>query len=621
MKFRKKALALAGCFALGVLLACGTNVKQQNIHIEKSFAQPNLVQQVSAMGEAGTVLLISKAKDGTGFTGSGFLIRPDLVVTNVHVVSGVHGKSYSRRVKSLKESAAYTIKGVMASDPIRDLVILKVEGEGAGTLAIGDSDALALREEVIAVGALRQKGGSVESKTAKGAITRTTPDFLSIKTKLLPGHSGGPVLNSSAEVIGISAQGGTERSSGIAVPSNHLKALLNDMSAAETPLDEWEKDPLIRAYAYIKLGNAKERDNDYIGAAKAYGTAVRLSPDFAGAYTKRALLKSVLGRHKSAIADWNAAIRLGMDYPDVFAHRGAAKNALGNYQGAIEDCNIAIGLEADYAQAYVYRGNAKKGLEDLKGAVEDYDAAIRLKPHLTNDALAAAHLKRADVKSALGENSAAIEDCDAVIYLKPKGDTLALAHFRRAEAKSALAENSAAIEDYDEVIRLKPKGDILATAHLKRADAKAALGENETALEDYDQAIQLKPANVIVLGLTHFKRADVKVALGKTEAALKDYDQGIRLVPIDALRVIGYVSRAEAKSNLGDDAGVIADCDAAIRIDPNYAEAYYKRGRAKISIGNTSEAKADLQTALKLAVQENDKFLETDIAETLRELE
>ena len=86
MKFGKKALALVGCCALGFLLSCGTIGKQQNIHIEKSFAQPELVQQVSQIGEAGTVLLISKAKDGTGFTGSGFLVRPDLVVTNVHVL-------------------------------------------------------------------------------------------------------------------------------------------------------------------------------------------------------------------------------------------------------------------------------------------------------------------------------------------------------------------------------------------------------------------------------------------------------------------------------------------------------------------------------------------------------
>ena len=318
-------------------------------------------------GKAATVLLISKAEDGTGFVGSGFLVRPDLVVTNIHVVSGIHGKSYSRRIKSLDESAEYTIKGVRASDPMRDLVVLKVEGEGAGVLRIGDSTALALREEVLAVGALRQKGGKVNSKIVKGAITRTTTDFFSIKATLLPGHSGGPVLNSSGEVVGISVAGGTKRGSGLAIPSNHLKTLLNDMSAAEISFEEWQKDPLIRAYSYIKRGDAKERDSDYIGAAKAYRTAIRLSPNFARAYIKQALLKSVLGKHKSAIADWNAVIRLGIDYPDVFAHRGAAKNELGDHQGALEDCNIAIRMEPDYAAAYIHRGTAKEALGDRKG--------------------------------------------------------------------------------------------------------------------------------------------------------------------------------------------------------------------------------------------------------------
>ena len=150
MKFAKKVLALSGCFALGFLLSCATNVKQQTIQIEKSFAQPNLEQQIAEIGKAATVLLVGKAADGTGFTGSGFFVQRDLVVTNIHVLSGIHGKSYYWNVESINPPTQYIIKGVMASDPNRDLVILKVEGKGAGVLPLGDSDAVELSEEVIA---------------------------------------------------------------------------------------------------------------------------------------------------------------------------------------------------------------------------------------------------------------------------------------------------------------------------------------------------------------------------------------------------------------------------------------------------------------------------------------
>ena len=653
MKFLKNALALAGCFALGVLLSCGTNLKQQTPQIKNALTHPQVEQQIAELGKAATVRLVGKAADGTGFAGSGFFVRGDLVVTNVHVLSGIHGKSYSWRIKSPNEPTQYTIKGVMASDPNRDLAILKVEGTGAEVLPIGDSNAVALNETVIAVGALRQGSKRVKSKIAKGPIIRTTPNFFNIKAPLLPGHSGGPVLNSKGEVMGISVEGGTARGSGNAIPSNHLKALLDNMSVEEIPLEKWQQDPLIRAYAYVKQGNEKERDRDYIGATKAYNTAIRLNPDFARAHLQRGLLRSTLGNHKRAIADYTAALRLGRDYADVFSNRGAAKNELGNHKGAVDDCNIAIRLEPDYAEAYVNRGTAKEGLDDLKGAIEDYDEAIHLK--MKKDAMAIAYLKRADAKAALGENRAAIEDYDQTIRLKPKKNALAIAYLKRADAKAALGENRAAIKDYDEAIHLKPKKDVLAIAYLKRADAKAALGENEAAIEDYNRGIHLKPGDIILVAITYFKRADAKAALGGHEAAIEDYDSGIRLVPIDALRAIGYVSRAEAKSNLGNDKGAIEDCDTAIRIDPNlaeayearagaksnlgnksgaiedydvvirlkpdYAKAYYKRGRAKVGIGNISEAKADLQTALKLVVQKNDKPLKTNIEETLGRLD
>ena len=534
----EKGLVLVGCVALCAFLSCALSVKQKTEQSAKTVTPLNPEEKIAQIGKDATVILVGKADDETGGYGTGFFVRRNLIVTNIHIVAGIHGKSYNWSVNLLNQPTQYTIKGGIASDPKRDLVILKVEGEEVGVLPLGDSDKVELGEEVIAVGASPQRDNEAKSKIANGTISRIAADFFRMKASLLPGYSGGPVLNDKGEVIGVSVEGGKARNSGAVVPSNHIKILLNNMLAQEKPLEKWQEEPLIHAYAYANQGDAKkELDGDYKGAIKAYDTAIHLNPDFAGVYLKRGLVKSNLADYKGAIEDYNAVIHLGKDYSDVYSNRGVAKKGLGDYKGAIEDYDKAIHLEPDYADAYVNRGLAKKDLGDYKGAIKDCDTAIRLKPE------------------------------DAIV--------LATAYGIRADAKSGLGNTKGAIEDYDEAIRLKPGNAILATVYVKRADAKSDVGDSKGAVEDYNEAIRLKPGNAI-LAAAYVNRGLGKTELGDTKGAIEDYDEAIRLKPRNATLATAYVNRADAKSHLGDAKGAIEDYDEAIRLNPkNTAFAVY----------------------------------------------
>ena len=55
-----------------------------------------------------------------------------------------------------------------------------------------------------------------------------------------------------------------------------------------------------------------------------------------------------------------------------------------------------------------------------------------------------------------------------------------------------------------------------------------------------------------------------------------------------------------AKAALGNAEGAIEDFDAAIRINPEYTEIYYDRGRAKETLGQEGAAKADFEKAKEL---------------------
>ena len=558
MKFAEKVLVFIGCLALGIFLSCASSIKQQS---EKGSERPDL-GQIAKIGEAATVQIGSLSVEGPPALGSGFFIGQDLIVTNVHNINQKSFDGDFSVAKLVNKPTWYTIEGVMASDPKRDLVILKVAkvaGENADILSLGDSGTVEEGDRIIAIGNPRQDGKFLQGDVSVGWISRITPNFLDLRARNnRKGYSGGPVLNVRGEVIGIMFQG-HRVGAGYAIPSNHLRELLKDLPAQPKPLEKWREEPLIRYYSAVDAADRGE----LASAIKDYDTTIRLAPDFADAYINRGDARKGLGNFEDAIKDYDTAIRLGGDYVYVYFSRGVAKTNLGNKKGAIKDYDQAIRLDPAYANAYSRRASARSALGDKKGAIEDYNATIRLKP--TDDLLASAHVNRGVAKSALGDKKGAIEDYNATIRLKPTDDLLALAYVNRGVAKSALGNKKGAIEDYNATIHLKPTDDLLASAYVNRGVAKSNLGDNKGAIEDSNTVIRLKPT--------------------------------------DAILAVAYNIRGKAKSARDDNIDSIKDYNKAIQLEPNHPEFYYNRGVANADLELPSKAETDFRTALKLLEQ------------------
>ena len=613
MYFAKRTLALVGCLAFGILSSYAQDIKQQDTEIEKVIVSENIEQQNPQTQKNATVNIIIKTSDGGVGNGSGFFVRQDLIVTNIHVVAGIYGKSLICNAKLLNQPTEYTIKGVIASDPEHDLVVLKVEGEGADVLRLGDSDAVKIGEKVIAIGT----HGDTPGKIVKGTISRITTDFFRLKATLPPGYSGGPVLNDVREVIAICVEGGETKSSGYVIPSNYLKTLLKEIPIQEKSLEQWRAEPLIRAYAIVKQGDEGVALGNLKSAIEAYDAAIRLKPNFADAYAKRGSAKYKLGNYKGSIVDHNIAIRLGLDYAAAYVNSGIAKRYLRNYKGAITDYDAAIRLDPKYAEAYFNRGNVKSDLGYYKMAIEDYDMAILLKP--VGVILSIVYIKRADAKSNLGDNTGAIDDYNEAIRLKPDNTAiLTVVYLNRGLVRYDLGNIESAIEDYNEVIRLKPQNTMLSNVYVHRAKAKSKLGNNIGAIEDYGEAIGLAGENTDFAAYVYSRRASTKLEISDNEGAVEDSNSAIRLDPdlAEAYRI-----RGDAKSNIGNYNEAIKDYDTAIYLKPDYPKAYYKRGSAKVEIGNIPEAKIDFQTALKLAKWEGSQLLKDEIELGLRLIE
>ena len=431
--------------------------------------------QIAEKALAATVYLEMQDSNGLslGF-GSGFFVRDNLIATNYHVIEGAARGT----AKLVGQFSTYTIEGVTATDKTNDLALLKVTVSGIKPLSLGNSSDVKIGETVYVAGNPKGLEGTFSNGIISSRRDPYTKERLQMTAPISPGSSGGPVLNSKGEVIGISYMtlvGGQNLN--FAIPSRYLTELLPESKPAK-PLAQGNRS--ISAQTYYTWGNTKYDLGDYKGAIADYDSAIRLKPDHAGAYNNRGNTKSKLGQHFAAIADYDSAIRLKPDHADAYFNRGVAKGKLGQHFAAIADYDSAIRLKPDDADAYVNRGNTKDKLGQHFAAIADYDSAIRLKPDHAN-----AYNNRGIAKGKLGQHFAAIADYDSAIRLKPDH---AAAYYNRGSAKGDLGQYSAAIADYDTAIRLNPDD---AKAYLNRGVAKAQLNRRSEAKQDSRTALRL----------------------------------------------------------------------------------------------------------------------------------
>ncbi len=157
--------------------------------------------------------------------GSGFIIDADgVVVTNYHVIENAE----EIRV-ILADETSFTAK-VVGQDKKTDIAILKIEpGETKLTaVSFGDSDRLRVGDWVLAIGNPFGLGGTVTAGivSARGRDINNGPydDFIQTDASINRGNSGGPLFNTSGEVIGINtaiySQSGGSVGIGFAISSN-----------------------------------------------------------------------------------------------------------------------------------------------------------------------------------------------------------------------------------------------------------------------------------------------------------------------------------------------------------------------------------------------------------------
>lgn len=169
-------------------------------------------------------------------SGSGVIISPDgYIVTNNHVIE--EGDDIEVTLNDKREFEAK----VIGTDPSTDMALIKIKGENLPYLIFGNSDSLRVGEWVLAVGS----PFDLESTVTAGIVSAKARNidilegqdriesFIQTDAAVNPGNSGGALVNTNGELIGINTaiitRSGRYEGYSFAVPANLVRKVIKDL--------------------------------------------------------------------------------------------------------------------------------------------------------------------------------------------------------------------------------------------------------------------------------------------------------------------------------------------------------------------------------------------------------
>jgi S1-C subfamily serine protease len=168
--------------------------------------------------------------------GSGFVMDPrGYILTNYHVVEGAQSIEVV-----LGDQSHYTAKFIGA-DQRNDVALIKIEPKGKlVALSLGDSASIQVGQKVLAIGnpfgfqsTLTTGVVSALGRTVQTSQTTEIDEAIQTDAAINRGNSGGPLINSHGEVIGINSAiytpSGTTAGIGFAIPINTAKTIAHDL--------------------------------------------------------------------------------------------------------------------------------------------------------------------------------------------------------------------------------------------------------------------------------------------------------------------------------------------------------------------------------------------------------
>ena len=346
---------------IAILLLTAVKLYSQVLTPEEIYEKVN---------DAVVVIIAYDFKNEPKNQGSGVVLNDKgYVVTNYHVFAGCERLEIKHYDKTI------TYSDIIGVDVEKDLLILKIDDNIFPSIQLANVDELKVGQRVYAIGSPL----GFENSLSEGIISglRNSDilgrNFIQITASISPGSSGGAVVNSKGELIGISTLTFKEgQNLNFAIP-------INDIFSLKTGSYNDKKSIEINSLFY-KGFNAIESGN-YSAAIKYFDEYLKKNPNSKAAYYNRGFAYQNLHKYDKAISDYTKAINLNPDYAKAYNERGFCYGNLQKYNKAITDFTTAISIDPNDANAYYNRGVAYSSLLKYDKAISDYTKTISIDPN------------------------------------------------------------------------------------------------------------------------------------------------------------------------------------------------------------------------------------------------
>jgi len=522
------------------------------VNAQSAAPAPLSPEQVFEKASPSVVYITVRDKDFKPIgLGSGFFVAASgLIVTNYHVIKGA--EFATARVSS---GATLFIDGVVATNPDGDLALLKVSGGGFPCLQIAKGGLPKIGAAVYAIGNPRGlentfSGGMVSGhREIKPGLTT-----IQVTTPISPGSSGGPLLNTSGEVVGVTtAYLATGQNLNFAAPVSGVSALIRKQGKVRT----------LASAGGLRLDTAETAELDKAWAAihkSDWSTAARI-------------LKSLSEQQEENPFVWYALGHM---------HLWTAK-----YEMAVPYYKAAIALKPDYAEAYSGLGYAYRGIKRYPEALEAFEKAVAVDPHNVE-----AYMRMGTIYRDLERHLDAIEAYKKIVAFDPAN---LAAYSEIGNVYDELERYPEAIEAYKKAVTIDPD---YAWAHYYMGNAYRELKRYPEAIEAFKKAAAADPEAILMVGAwAHNSIGHVYRHMNRYPEAIEAFKKAVAVDPnyADAYRSMGNVY-----DELERYPEAVEAYKKAVTIDPDYAWAHYYMGNAYRELKRYPEAVAAYEQFLRL---------------------